>query len=556
MANYKLFPPRDDTEGQQRTGHLSALRPSELVRMDCPVAAAAANGVKHEVLVPTNSRSVAEMSRYDPSPDKNKVVNADVHDVDDVHSWDLIVPNGWPIADEDRGENWLEERAEKLYSADHLRLILSEPTYYAKFLEFMRKYRPARVPILMRYLATQKAIRALEYANSLTLQLSSRAPVPASSGPCPTPVENETLQHAAREAFAELLRDDLHFFIAHRYIKIVSGLVTRRITGTSADHLSEENGQLGEVFCLTDCRLRDHPIILASEGFTRHSGGSLHNGELRYFLGAQVDVSPLLRECAGLESLRALMERQTENNGSSNNGDGEKSDARTKMEALSEMLSGEELEIIREHGGTLQANRVFDTRGAKAGMGGNRVLIADGSDSSEDDGSSSSVHGTAASIAGIASMDGANGNLAGVYRYYILVRPAPSLRILFASPTMRSAAPLQTPLLHTIGGSRQKRENLEGSLRAGDVVTARVRWLNTPNENGEGPGGTRWLHCTPLIHCNGQVGLWMIILVKPDGDGGSMHADQNVLTRSASAGTRDKIRAEGLASSDHLTGSA
>ncbi|KAF2215633.1 hypothetical protein CERZMDRAFT_34480, partial [Cercospora zeae-maydis SCOH1-5] len=522
---------------------------------------------------------------------------------DDVHSWDLISPHELPIADEDRSENWLEKRAEMLYSADHLRLILSETAFHAKFLEFMRKHRPTRMPILMRYLAAHKAIRAQEYANSLAVQLSPQSPVPDSSAPSPTPVENESLQHAAREAFAELLREDLHFFIAHKYIKIVTSLVTRRVTGTLPDDLSEENGRLAEVFCLTDCRLRDNPIILASEGFTRHSGGNLQyvlgrncrfmqgrgttvdscrrfaiscqerrdhtelfvnyrrdgtpfmsmvmnaplldsNGELRYFLGAQVDVSPLLRECAGLESLRALIERQAEDNGSSDNGDGQKSAPRTKIKALGEMLTREELEIIREHGGTLQAGRVFDSRGAKAGMCGNRVLIADESDSTEDDGSASSVHGTAASIAGIASTEGANGNLAGVYKHYVLVRPAPSLRILFASPTMRSAAPLQTPLLHTIGGSKQKRENLEASLRAGDVVTARVRWLNTPNENGEGPGATRWLHCTPLIHYNGQVGLWMIVLVKPDVDGGSTRVDHSVLSRSASVGTCEKNGAE------------
>ncbi|GIZ42051.1 hypothetical protein CKM354_000533100 [Cercospora kikuchii] len=478
----------------------------------------------------------------DPSPDKARVFNADVNDVDDIQSWDLISPNGLPIADEDRSENWLEKRAEKLYSADHLRLILSEPAFHAKFVGFMKKYRPARMPILLRYLAAHKAIRAQEYANALAIQISHQSPVHDSTGLPPAPVENATLHHAARESFAELLREDLHYFIAHKFIKIVTGLVTRRITGTLPEHLDEENGRLAEVFCLTDCRLRDNPIILASEGFTRHSGGSLQyvlgrncrfmqgpgttvdscrrfavscqerrdhtelfvnyrrdgtpflsmvmnaplvdsNGELRYFLGAQVDVSPLLRECAGLESLRALIDQQTEEN-NHDHGDAQKSDPRAKIKALSEMLTSDELDIIRKNGGMLQNHRVFDARGTKAATSGNRVLIADGSDASEDDGIATSVQGSAASVTGIASMDGTHGNLAGVYRHYILVRPAPSLRILFTSPTMRSSGLLQTPLLHTIGGSRQMRENLEASLRAGDVVTARVRWLNTPNENG------------------------------------------------------------------------
>ncbi|CAK1357697.1 unnamed protein product [Cercospora beticola] len=556
-----------------------------------------------------SSDAVARLQ--EPSPDKARVFNADVNDADDVQSWDLISPNGLPIADEDRSENWLEKRAEKLYSADHLRLILSDPAFHSKFVGFMKKYRPARMPILMRYLAAHKAIRAQDYANALAMQISPQSPVPDSTGPSPAPVENETLHHAAREAFAELLREDLHFFIAHKYIKIVTGLVTRRITGALPEHLDEENGRLAEVFCLTDCRLRDNPIILASEGFTRHSGGSLQyvlgrncrfmqgpgttvdscrrfaiscqerrdhtelfvnyrrdgtpflcmvmnapltdsNGELRYFLGAQVDVSPLLRECAGLESLRALIEQQNEEDGQSSS-DAQKSDSRAKIKALSEMLNSDELDIIRKNGGMLQNHRVFDPRGTKAATSGNRVLIADGSDASEDDAVPPSVQGSAASMTGITSIEGANGNLAGVYRHYILVRPAPSLRILFASPTMRSSGLLQTPLLHTIGGSRQMRENLEASLRAGDVVTARVRWLNTPNENGEGPGGTRWLHCTPLIHYTGQVGLWMIVLVKPDIDGSAMQVDQNVLSRSASlGGSREKNGVDSLAPSIRL----
>lgn len=142
----------------------------------------------------------------------------------------------------------------------------------------------------------------------------------------------------------------------------------------------------------------------------------ISNGELRYFLGAQVDVSPLLRECAGLESLRALIDQQTEEN-NHDHGDAQKSDPLAKIKALSEMLTSDELDIIRKNGGMLQNHRVFDARGTKAATSGNRVLIADGSDASEDDGIATSVQGSAASVTGIASMDGTHGNLAGVYRH-------------------------------------------------------------------------------------------------------------------------------------------
>lgn len=45
--------------------------------------------------------------------------------------------------------------------------------------------------------------------------------------------------------------------------------------GDTCDKKCVSNSLLACRFCITDCRLRDDPLILASEGFTRHSGGSL-----------------------------------------------------------------------------------------------------------------------------------------------------------------------------------------------------------------------------------------------------------------------------------------
>lgn len=45
--------------------------------------------------------------------------------------------------------------------------------------------------------------------------------------------------------------------------------------GDVCDKKCLSNSLLACRFCITDCRLRDDPLILASEGFTRHSGGSL-----------------------------------------------------------------------------------------------------------------------------------------------------------------------------------------------------------------------------------------------------------------------------------------
>lgn len=139
-----------------------------------------------------------------------------------------------------------------------------------------------------------------------------------------------------------------------------------------------------------------------------------------------------------------------------------------------------------------------------------------------------------------------NGRLTGVYENYLVVRPYPSLRILFTSPSMRMPGILQSPLLDRIGGSARMRDQLVHALAEGQGVTAKVKWLsvshkvatygsrpprkkmqyNHPLEahlnidddtdtlgEPEVAGRSRWLHCTPLIGSNGKVGVWMIVIV-------------------------------------------
>lgn len=102
-----------------------------------------------------------------------------------------------------------------------------------------------------------------------------------------------------------------------------------------------------------------------------------------------------------------------------------------------------------------------------------------------------------------------DGRLAGIYQHYLLVRPYPNLRILFASPTLRVPGILQSPLMNRIGGSPRVREELTRALADGRGVTAKVKWV----AKGIPEGRSRWMHCTPLIGSNGAIGVWMIVLV-------------------------------------------
>ena len=63
-----------------------------------------------------------------------------------------------------------------------------------------------------------------------------------------------------------------------------------------------------------------------------------------------------------------------------------------------------------------------------------------------------------------------------------------------------------------IGGSSRVRNELSAALAEGRGVTAKVRWVSKADEDGR----SRWIHCTPLLGSNGQIGVWMIVLVDDD----------------------------------------
>ncbi len=70
-------------------------------------------------------------------------------------------------------------------------------------------------------------------------------------------------------------------------------------------------------------------------------------GQIRYFIGAQVDVSGIAKDCTDLESLRRLVNRE--------NGESEEDEAPKKPEfqELSEMLNLHELDTVRRFGGKM-----------------------------------------------------------------------------------------------------------------------------------------------------------------------------------------------------------
>ena len=90
----------------------------------------------------------------------------------------------------------------------------------------------------------------------------------------------------------------------------------------------------------------------------------------------------------------------------------------------------------------------------------------------------------------------------------MLVRPYPSLRILFTSPSLSLPGIVQAPVMDKLGGSGRVRYELTQALEEGREVTAKIRWKASPSDEGQ----DRWIFFTPLVGKRGRIGVWIAIL--------------------------------------------
>ena len=100
-------------------------------------------------------------------------------------------------------------------------------------------------------------------------------------------------------------------------------------------------------------------------------------GNLRYYIGAQVDVSGLVKDCTDLDAFKHYVDV--------NEGRAEADPTKDEFQELSEMFNISELDIVKKHGGNMHREHVreddgMSVRGGHGGRGGPRVLIKDMSD--------------------------------------------------------------------------------------------------------------------------------------------------------------------------------
>ena len=155
---------------------------------------------------------------------------------------------------------------ERLFSEDHLYLILSDPTHFVRFTTFIHKYRSQTALLLTRYLETQKAIKAVEYANAIANTIQPLPQDHSTFQPCAAALLDVRFEARSKRAFEILLNEGLTSYVTRVLVDAVTDTLIKEITGNTMPIMRDLVGGLAEVFCLTDPSLKDGPIVYASEG--------------------------------------------------------------------------------------------------------------------------------------------------------------------------------------------------------------------------------------------------------------------------------------------------
>ena len=292
-----------------------------------------------------------------------------------------------------------------------------------------------------------------------------------------------------------------------------------------------------------------------------------NRGTVRYFIGAQIDVSGLIEDGRGLDSFERTLHESKTRHRHHDSSETDEDLSRKHLRALNEfgqMLSVEETSAL---GGHSRSSSMQDTASVHQSVRGTsgrrdpgvrqprRVVLG----TEEDEEGNELRHAWAQPSLG------PSGKLPGVYqnvspslihapehtddhRKYLLVRPYPSLRIIFVSSALRIPGLLQSPFLSRIGGPAHVRDGLSDAFEKGDSVTAKVMWLpqgrqdddpdsrpSSRHERGgfHGNAGSRarYISCTPLLGSDDQVGVWMVVMVENEQVTGSLPSRERALAR-------------------------
>lgn len=175
--------------------------------------------------------------------------------IDTLNIYDLFPP---PPACSHASAEYL---AERLFSADHLHIILKDQNLTHRFASFLNTYRPQLAPTLTRYLKAQKALVAIRYANALADQTAVPSRRPSNAA-----IVDGKFDLFWHKAMDDLVSEALPAYITYRMVHVVTECLVKEITGTIPPLMQELVHGLAEVYCLSDPSFPDNPIVFASEG--------------------------------------------------------------------------------------------------------------------------------------------------------------------------------------------------------------------------------------------------------------------------------------------------
>ena len=190
-----------------------------------------------------------------------------------------------PVEDGNRlGLEKVERLTDLLFAPLHLRAIFLDPAALLRFTSFLAAHRPQSLPTLVYFLDATKAIKAIDYANAVAHALEAvddpeldaedengdsedgrgSASISKPLAPIKEVTANNELRAQAERAFDLLVRLDLPAYTAYMFTQVIKA---RTIIPLNRAPKIDENFQgFAEVFCLTDPRRTDNPIIFASPG--------------------------------------------------------------------------------------------------------------------------------------------------------------------------------------------------------------------------------------------------------------------------------------------------
>lgn len=240
------------------------------------------------------------------------------------------------------------------------------------------------------------------------------------------------------------------------------------------------------------------------------------HGRVKYFMGAQIDVSGLAMEGASMESLMELQSKYRDHDEESI-AEPPEPEEKDEFQELTELFSPRELSAVQQHGGNLfQPTKSFASLHHPQSWLQPDISLEGETEAIRLRDMKSPL--LRMSFAGV--YENVRGYMLSIFIFddliagtnmiqYLLVRPYPSLRILFTSPALQIPGMLQSPFLSRIGSSSAVKDDLLQAMKVGRSVTARIKWTTRSNPEGR----NRWVHCTPLLASNGQVGVWMVVVV-------------------------------------------